>query len=119
VVEVVGEPVGKRRSIIATVPRAHGDLSPRARIYATVRYAWRPLSFRISANVSPNLKYVRCRGRRGGGVGEVNGVKPQYLYKTKGCTVTARIKSRFIFLVQRPSHIDLLERIIYRLWSRQ
>ena len=29
VVEVVGEPMNKRRSIIATVP-AHGDLSPRA-----------------------------------------------------------------------------------------
>jgi hypothetical protein len=28
VIEVVGEPVGKRRSIIATVP-GHGDLSPR------------------------------------------------------------------------------------------
>ena len=33
VVEVVGEPVGKRSSIIATVP-AHGDLSPRARIHS-------------------------------------------------------------------------------------
>jgi hypothetical protein len=33
VVEVVEKPVGKRRSIIATVP-AHGDLSPRARIYS-------------------------------------------------------------------------------------
>ena len=32
VVEVVGGPVGKRRSIVTTVP-AHGDLSPRARIY--------------------------------------------------------------------------------------
>jgi ribonuclease HI len=33
VVEVVRGPVGKRRSIITTVP-AHGDLSPRARIYS-------------------------------------------------------------------------------------
>jgi hypothetical protein len=33
VVEVVGEPVGKRSSIIATVP-AHSDLSPRARIHS-------------------------------------------------------------------------------------
>ena len=32
VVEVVRGPVGKRRSIMTTVP-AHGDLSPRARIY--------------------------------------------------------------------------------------
>ena len=32
-VELVREPVGKRRSIIATVP-AHGDLGPRARIYS-------------------------------------------------------------------------------------
>ena len=31
-VEVVRGPVGKRRSIMTTVP-AHGDLSPRARIY--------------------------------------------------------------------------------------
>ena len=36
VVEVVGGPVGKRRSIIATVP-AHGDLSARARIYSLAR----------------------------------------------------------------------------------
>jgi hypothetical protein len=33
VVEVERAPVGKRRSIITTVP-AHGDLSPRARIYS-------------------------------------------------------------------------------------
>jgi hypothetical protein len=32
VVEVVRGPVGKRRSIMTTVP-AHGGLSPRARIY--------------------------------------------------------------------------------------
>ena len=31
-VEVVGEPVGKRRSIIATVP-AHGDLTALARAF--------------------------------------------------------------------------------------
>jgi hypothetical protein len=32
VVEVVGEPVGKRRSMIATVP-AHGDLSQPSRAH--------------------------------------------------------------------------------------
>jgi hypothetical protein len=35
VVEVVRGAVGKRRSIMTTVP-AHGDLSPRARIYIFV-----------------------------------------------------------------------------------
>ena len=41
VVEAVGEPVGKRISIIATVP-AHGDLSPRARIYSLCSWSIKP-----------------------------------------------------------------------------
>ena len=58
-VELVREPVGKRRSIIATVP-AHGDLSPRACLYSLCSWSIQGPYYECNANGRGAM--VRCPG---------------------------------------------------------